>query len=178
MATNTNNWTVGETVRLPRAERLLKKGFSASYETFIDSRYICIREATDRQQGVLVKVLDKTHTEETEVVGGQLYTIDETDQLFDSYKYLCYQFPSAADVKEVLSILRGNESLLAKFEAEHMHINPASTFWVCETASKMVFLKKKQYVSGTDNSLHISGKDDIHYRISVVHFDRNGELFW
>ena len=109
MATNTNKWKVGETVRLPRAERLLKKGFSASYETFIDSRYICIREATDRQQGVLVKVLDKTHTEETEVVGGQLYTIDETDQLFDSYKYLCYQFPSAADVKEVLSIIRGDE---------------------------------------------------------------------
>ena len=59
MASDTNNWKIGEVVSLPRAEKLLKKGFSASYETFIASRYICIREATDKQQGVLVKVLGK-----------------------------------------------------------------------------------------------------------------------
>lgn len=178
MATNTNNWKVGEIVNLPRAEKPLKKGFSDIYENYIASRYICIREATDRQQGILVKVLGKAFADEIKVVSGQSFTIDETDQLFDSYKYFCYPFPSANDVKEVLNILRGNESLLAQFEAEYMHVNPDSTFWVCETASTMVFLKKKQYLSGTDNILYTSGKGDIHYRISVVHFDHNGELFW
>lgn len=178
MASDTNNWKIGEVVSLPRAEKLLKKGFSASYETFIASRYICIREATDKQQGVLVKVLGKAYDEEIELVSGQPFTIDENDQLFDSYKYLCYPFPTAKDVKEVLDIIRGNESLLELFEAEAMHINPDSTFWVSEVVRTMVFLKKKQYLNGTDNKLYTSGSDDIHYRISVVRFDHNGELFW
>ena len=59
MASNDNNWRVGEIVTLPRAAKVIKKSGVTAYARFISSRYVCIREATEKQHGILVKVLGK-----------------------------------------------------------------------------------------------------------------------
>lgn len=57
MKLNENYWNLGEIAKLPRVEKNLKEGDTIFYEQFVASRYLCIREATDNQQGILLKVL-------------------------------------------------------------------------------------------------------------------------
>jgi hypothetical protein len=70
MDVNKNNWKVGELVNLPRTETLLKKRGMTRYERLVESRYICIREATDTQRGILVKAMGKVPMHHIIKVGG------------------------------------------------------------------------------------------------------------
>ena len=65
------NWSLGEEVTLPRTERLLKKSGSRIYHRYINSRYICIREASDDQPGILLKVLGKAMSDDVFMVSSQ-----------------------------------------------------------------------------------------------------------
>ena len=76
MYSNENNWSAGQTVRLDREERLLKKSSYTSYKAFVESRFICIRERTDRQQGILVKILGQTSRKSILLAGGQPFCKD------------------------------------------------------------------------------------------------------
>ena len=70
MTSNENNWTLGEVANLPRMDKMLKDGTTA-YMQFIASRYICIREATDGQRGILVKVLGKSYSDQIKTIDGK-----------------------------------------------------------------------------------------------------------
>jgi hypothetical protein len=177
MESNKNNWTLGETATLPKQEKPLKQSGSTAFVRYITSRYICIREATDSQCGILVKVLGKAHGDQVGVVKGEPFCKDDHDELFAGHRYYSFPFPSAKDVKEVLDIIRGDQGLLQKFEAASMHINPNSTFWVSDTTRSMLFLKKPQIFSGRDGQLYPATNDGYHYRLSIVYFS-NGSLVW
>ena len=177
MASNKNNWTLGEIANLPKTEKLLKQGISTSYVHYIASRYICIREATEGQRGILVKVLGKVYSDQVGMVNGLPFCKDDHVELFDGHRYYSYPFPSAREVQEVLEILKWNQSLVAKFEAASMHINPDSTFWVNDTTRNMLFLKKPQFLSGQDDQLYPARDDANHYRLSIVYFFK-GKLNW
>lgn len=172
-----NNWTPGEIVTLPRQERTLKKSLINQYVHYIASRYVCIREATDTQRGILVKVLGKCNSEPIKIVNGEPFCNDVHDELFTKDSYSCYPFPSAREVQEVLEVLKDNQDLLPSFESAKMHINPDSTFWVRDTARNMLFQKKPQILSGRDGELHPADDDGFHYRLSIVYFFK-GSLVW
>ena len=176
MEYNKNNWTLGEIANLPKMEKVLKDGFTL-YMHYIASRYICIREATEGQRGILVKVLGKPYSDQVGMVSGRPFCKDDHAELFEGHCYYSYPFPSARDVHEVLDILKQNKSLVDQFEAASMHINPGSTFWVNDTARNMLFLKKPQFLDSRDGQLYPASDDDNHYRLSIVHFYK-GNLNW
>ena len=177
MESNKNNWTIGEIANLPRMEKMLKQGSYTSYVHYIESHYVCIREAIEGQRGILVKVLGKPHSEYVRLVSGTPFCKDDREDLFNERRYYGFPFPSAKDVQEVLDILKQDKSLVAKFEATSMHINPGSTFWVSDTARNMLLLKKPQFLDSRDGQLHPATDDDNHYRLSIVHFYK-GNLNW
>ena len=176
MESNENNWKLGEIANLPRKEKVLKDG-STVYVHYIASRFICIREATETQRGILMKVLGKAYSDQVKMVGGEPFGKDEYYETFEGQRYFSYTFPSANEVKEVLDILRDNTSLLQKFENAKMHVNPDGMFWVRETA-RNAFLKKVPQVYGGRNGQFYSPKDDTnYYRITMAYF-QNGKLTW
>lgn len=63
MEIKVDDWRLDELVTLTRVTKVLKMTWFSLYEQMIGSRYICIREATDNQHGILVKVLGKIPSE-------------------------------------------------------------------------------------------------------------------
>ena len=177
METNKNNWTFGEIAILLRNERLIKNSGVKAYEHYIGSRYICIREAVEGQQGILMKVLGKMDSEQIRIVNGHPFCKDDHEELFEGDRYFSYPFPSANAVHEALEIVRNNSVLLQKFEKASMHINPNSTFWVSDTARNMLLFKKLQYYSSDDGQLYPAKGSNSHYRITLVYFN-DRELYW
>lgn len=57
------NWKLGEVVSLSRKTKTIKKSGMTSYGYIHSSRYVCIREATDREAGILVKVMGRYSTQ-------------------------------------------------------------------------------------------------------------------
>ena len=77
METPEHKWNVGELVPLTWNERLLKKSGSTSYAELVNSCYICVREATDEQPGILVKVLGKVTRNQILLVNGNPFCKDD-----------------------------------------------------------------------------------------------------
>ncbi len=165
------HWKVGEIVTLPRKTTRVNKSGLKVYEHIINSRYICIRESTDRERGVLVKVLGKIPREDIMMAGGEPFCKDEKDEGFVDDIYYGFRFPKQDELKEVLDIIRNDKSLIEKFEEAKMHINPNSTFWVRDTASRLLVLKKPQYYNTQSDELLASEDDErYHYRITIAYF--------
>lgn len=177
METTENNWTLGEMATLPREEKLLKESGMKSYSHYIASRYICIREATDRQRGILMKVLGKMDSDRIMIVNGKPFSKDDREELFAGRRYYSYPFPTASTVREALDIIRNDQDLQQKFEAASMHINPDSTFWVSDTTHNMLMQKKLQFLGGRDGQLYPASDDGLHYRVTFVYFYK-GNLNW
>lgn len=177
MESNKNDWKLGEIATLPRKEKELKKSFMNLYVRYIGSRYICIREASDGQRGILLKVLGKSFPDQMKLVNGEPFGMDKREVIFNGTCYYSYPFPSVSELKEVLDILRGNQSLLQKFDEAKMHVNPDSMFWVRETARNSFMKKIPQVYSGHDDQLHNASSDANYYRVSIVYFYKD-QLYW
>lgn len=160
------NWKLGEVVLLPRKTTQSNK----KYEYLMASRYICIREATAGQRGILLKVLGKTTRENIIMQGGQPFCKDEKYEGLYSDTYFSYRFPPVKELKEVLDILKKDESLVEIFEKAKMHINPNSTFWVSDTASRLLFLKEPQYYDANFGLLTAASDNEPHYRLTIAYF--------
>jgi hypothetical protein len=177
MGSNENNWHLGEIATLPRTERLLKESGSKLYERLIGSRYVCVREATERQRGILVKVLGKISPEHIEIVAGQPFTKDDREDTFTGIRYFSYSFPAVKDVREVVEILRSNPSLIQIFEDASMHINLKSKFWVNKTESRLLVRKKPQCYDASSKQIDKPSKDEAPYRLTMVYFNKE-KLSW
>ena len=176
METQEFKWKVGELVSLTWNKRLLKKSGSRFYAEFVNSRYICVREATDKQPGILVKVLGKVTRDQILLVNGTPFCKDDRDYLFKGKCYYSYPYPLADDLKEALNIIDANPSLQQRFEEESMHFNPSSTFWVRETAGSFLS-KKPQYYDATSGRLCKATDDTAHYRLTIAYYNKE-ELSW
>lgn len=177
MESTVNSWHLGEIVSLPRTEKLLKKSGETRYEQIIGSRYICVREAIEGEPGILAKVLGKIPMDIIMMVGGQPFTKDDRMDLFEGMRYYSYPFPAVKEVQEVLDILRSNPDLVQIFENASMHINPQSRFWVKETESRLLVMKKPQCYDAHSEQIGTPSKDDAPYRLTLVYFYK-GELIW
>ena len=172
-----NNWCMGEVVILPRTTKQLKKNGIKLYEQLVGSRYICIREATEDQHGILLKVLGRTPAEYIKMVNGEPFCKDDSMELLEGMCYSSYSFPTLEEVKTVLDIIRSNPSLHQHFEDAQMHINPQATFWVRETASNMLMMKKPQcYDVKTDSIGKAPGKALPPYRLTMVYFAKDQSI--
>ena len=176
MESNDSSWKVGEIVLLPRTARQLKISSFTTYERIIGSRYMCIREATDSQFGILLKVLGRTPAERIMMVEGVPFCKDDSMELFEGICYFSYPFPKLKDVKEVLETLRNNPDLLPKLETASMHINPKSSFWLRETTKKFFFIEKPQCYDVSTDSLSTATDDAAPYRLTMLYFSKDQSI--
>lgn len=175
MASNEDSWRLGEFVFPPRTSKLLKSSGSKSYNSLIASRYICIREATERQNGILLRVEGKVKAKHMMLVCGQPFCKDDSVQLFEGWSYFSYSFPTVAELAEVLNIIRSNLSLLSQFKAASMDFNPQSLFWVKETANYLITKKLKYYDASTE-SLCTASNDVAPYHLTMVYFNTQYQI--
>jgi hypothetical protein len=166
-----NKWRIGQNVSLAWETKLVKKNRNNSYERMIGSNYICIREATDGHYGILLRVLDKARASSIKLVRGQPFFLDECTGLFEGYSFSSYSSPSLAELKEVLAILRSNQSLLDRFEEAKMPISLQSLFWVNETARNILFMKKPLCYDPSTDSLCIASDPVEPCRLTMVYFN-------
>ena len=166
-----NKWRIGQNVSLAWETKLVKKNRNNSYERMIGSNYICIREATDGRYGILLRVLDKARASSIKFVRGQPFFLDESTGLFEGYSFSSYSSPSLAELKEVLAILRSNQSLLDRFEEAKMPISLQSLFWVNETARNILFMKKPLCYDPSTDSLCIASDPVEPCRLTMVYFN-------
>ena len=177
MASDKNNWSLGETVRLPREEKALKKRGLTRDEQFVTSRYLCIRQATSDQRGILLKVLGKAYSGDVKIIGGEPFCPDDSEEMFDGLRFFSYPFPDMNDVMDVLDILRQSPDLLQKLEDMKMHLNPNSAFWVRNTTRNILMLKTPQLYDACSGQLGAPSDNTPYYRITIVYFFK-GELIW
>ena len=167
MELDKKDFTLGEIVSLPRQTSQINK----KHEYLITSQYICIREATDgHQRGILLKVLGKAARKHIMMQGGKLFCKDDKYEGLYSDTYYSFRFPSVEELKEVLDILKKDETLLKIFEKAGVPINPNSTFWVSDTASRLFFLKEPQYYDASRGQLSATSDDETHYRLTIAYF--------
>lgn len=177
MRTNKNNWTVGETVDLPRMERLLVKDRNALFGQYVDSQYVCIREESSTQCGILLRVLGKAAVEHIKIKGGVPFCKDNYDEQFYVTHYFSHPFPSRGKVNQVLDILHDNPQLMLQLGDASKTVTLDSTFWV-ENISRNFLLKKQlQFLDAHTRELHAASSNQLCYRLSIVYFYK-GELVW
>ena len=173
--TNENNWRLGGLVSPKWNYELIKQAGQKSYAYYAVSDYICVREATDGQCGILLKVLGKTSKKRIMIVNGEPFCKDEREDLFKGMRYYSYPFPTASALKEVLEIVGSDEALKERLEAESMSFNPLSTFWIRETAGNLLS-KKPQYYDATSGQLCKATDDTPHYRLTIAYFNKDNMI--
>lgn len=78
----------------------------------------------------------------------------------------------AEELKEVLDILRSDIDIQQKLLDNNMVINPNGTFWVNDTKSQFLGLKRKlqYYDPPTDSLVTANSQNERHQRITIVYF--------
>ena len=176
MESNMKKWSIGQKALLPWKTRLLDKSKKNIYERMIGSDYICIREASDEHNGILLRVLDNAQASRIMFVSGQPFFNDEREGLLNGNAYSSYSTPTLAELKEALAILRSNPSLLAHFEEASMPINLDSLFWVNATARKNLFTKIPLCYNPSADSLCIASDSAEPCRLTMVYFNTQFQL--
>ena len=166
MESDKKNFTLGEVVLLPRKTSQINK----KYEYLMASRYICIREASEGQRGILLRVLGKPARKNIIMRGGKPFCKDDKYEGLYTNTYFSYRFPSTNELKEVLDILKKDESLLEIFKKNNMSIKLDSTFWVRDTASRLFFLKEPQYYDANHGQLTATSDNEAHHRLTIAYF--------
>lgn len=69
-------WDVGDYVILNKDTKLLKTSGTRSYSSIIGSHYVCIRETSEWQRGILIKGLGKVRGENLWIINGKPYCKD------------------------------------------------------------------------------------------------------
>lgn len=170
--TTKKDWRVGELVTLGQSTTLLKKNGTKSYSSVVSSHYVCVREATERQQGILVKVLGETRRERVLLVSGKPFCKDERDELFVGKHYYCFPFPQSDELKEILDIIRSDTGIQQKLVDNGMSINLNGTFWVNDTTSLFLGLKRspQYYDPSTGRLATAKNLDERHQRLTIAYF--------
>ncbi len=178
MGQTTNDWGLGEIVTLPRQSTKISNNGIYTFDHLIDSKYVCVRPAIDgRQRGILVKILGKCPISDILVKRGEPFCKDDKIEGFNFDQYYSFRFPTVQEVQELLDIVRDNPSLKDAFSQATMRMNPESTFWVREVATKLAILKKPQYYNAKTGELGLGRSGELHYRVTIVYFDST-EVSW
>ncbi|MCR5270499.1 MAG: hypothetical protein K6D91_05725 [Prevotella sp.] len=138
---------------------------------------MCIREESNTERGILLKVLGKTTPKHIKICNGEPYSQDDIDQQFYNTIYFSYPYPSKEETDEVNSILRNNPKLINLLEEASMRVRPSSTFWVKDTKRNLLFQKQLQFLDANTGELHRPDDNQPRYRLSIVYFYK-GELIW
>lgn len=173
MENNENNWKVGESVSVPKQSEKVKGGRLKSYHHYISSHYVCIREASDGQPGILLKVLGKIDSGKILMISDEPFVKDDKDESFTGDTYLSFRFPRTEELKTVLDILQNNPDLVPKFDKEMSRFHIDSSFWVREFARRFLIEKHLQFYDARTKTLVRSKNPfDVNYRVTIAYFDK------
>ena len=172
IVSNEANWRLGELVNLSWNYKEIKMSGDKTYAYYTESHYVCVREATDGQRGILVKGLGKIQRERVMLVNGEPFCKDEREELFMGKRYFSLPFPTADELKEVLDIVRFDMKIQQILIDNGMFFNPNGTFWVSDTKSQLFGLKRSpQYYDPSTGCLATAKHlDERHNRITIAYF--------
>jgi len=163
------SWKLGDIVELPRKTRRLDDSLTRAFEQLINSKYVCVREATEKTRGMLVKILGKSDWDDIMYVADEPYCKDDKDETFRGDIYYSFRFPSVKELQTVFDIVQEHPELVDRFKETSMRLNVNSTFWVRETSRKFLFMKQAQYYK--DGQLFTASDDNrLHYRLTTAYF--------
>jgi len=168
----TTEWKIGEVVTMKQNPTLLKRCGRKLYSSIVGQDYLCVREAAKGQRGILVKGLGKVRRERIMLVSGQPFLKDDREELFVGKHYYGYPFPTVDELKEVLDIVRSDLDIQQQLIDNGMFFYPEGTFWVSDTKSLFLGLKRElQYYDPSTNFLATAkSHDEHHQRITIVYF--------
>lgn len=172
------NWKLGEVVSLSRKTKTIKKSGVTSYGYIHSSRYVCIREATDREAGILVKVMGRYSTQDIRIVGGQPFCKDDHDELFESNSYLTFPFPTADELREALGIIDANPDVMQGFRQASMHLNLQGKLWVRDTERRLLVMRKALCLDAPSGLVAPPSPNDEPYRLTLAFFDSEHKILW
>lgn len=172
IVSNEANWRLGDLVNLSWNHKDIKKSGDKTYAYYAESHYVCVREATDGQRGILVKGLGKIQRERVMLVNGEPFRKDEREELFMGKRYYSFPFPTADELKEALDIVRFDMKIQQILIDNGMFFNPNGTFWVSDTKSQFFGLKRSpQYYDPSTGCLATAKHlDERHNRITIAYF--------
>lgn len=165
-------WDVGDYVILNKETKLLKTSGTRSYSSFIGSHYVCIRETSEWQRGILIKGLGKVRGENLWIINGKPYCKDLREEYFTGTHYYSYPFPTVDELKTILDIVRFNNDIQQILIDNGMFFNPNGTFWVTNTKTQLLGLKHtlQYYDALTGRLAAIKSPDERHQRFSIAYF--------
>ncbi|MBR1548662.1 MAG: hypothetical protein IJ637_08060 [Prevotella sp.] len=165
-------WSIGELAALDWNAMLLKTCGRKFYSYYHFSQYVCIREATKGQRGILVKGLGRISRKHVMLLCGKPFCKDEREDLFAGRHYYGYPLPTVDELKEVLDIVSDNTDIQQKLIDNGMFFYPEGTFWVSNTKTLLLGLQRKlQYYSPSTGSLTTANSQaERHQRITIAYF--------
>ena len=86
--------------------------------------------------------------------------------------YYSYPFPTVNELKEVLDIVRSDMDIQQQLIDNGMFFYPESTFWVSNTKSLILGLKRmlQYYDPSTDRLATAKSRDERHQRLTIAYF--------
>lgn len=165
------NWKTGELVSLPYSDVAIMKSGNKTYKYEQPTNCCCLREAENHRRGILVAVLGSCSADRIFMVAKAPFCKDNKTKGFYDVTYHCYPFPSVEELKEVLSIVRGNTDLLQTLSEQQMPIDTAATFWVRDTRQSLFpWGKKLLYYDPKTDSLCTARSNEEHCRLTIAYF--------
>ena len=170
--TTKTEWKAGEVVTISQNTKLWKRSDKKLYSNIASENYVCVREATKGQRGILVKGLGKVRRERIILVNGKPFLKDEREELFVGKHYYSYPFPTVKELKEVLDIVRSDMDIQQQLIDNGMFFNPNGTFWVSDTKAQFLGLKQtlQYYDPSTDRLAIAKSLDERHQRLTIAYF--------
>lgn len=169
----TGRWSLGEFVKVPHYTETIGKKDGKKYKHLWERRYICVREATEGQQGILIKVLDRATSVQLQLMGGEPFYRDGKVVNKDRRNYYGFQFPKLEELKVVLDLLKQNELVTMKLREKWSHFDLTGLFWIRELKSRFFgFQKKPQYYDNKTKQVAVGkGGNKRIQRISIIYFE-------
>lgn len=174
MTEKKSRWTVGEKVSLHHHKTILYRLPRRIFAHFVASRYLCIREASSKNRGILLKVLGTFEAGEISSRRFEAFCKDAKDDGYDFRpdSYYSFRFPTKKQVKEVLQILKAQPELVERLYEIGMGFSWQQGYWVRGMAFNCLLGSKPKWYDPTADAVFVSHRsEEEHLRMSIVYFD-------
>ncbi|MCR4852225.1 MAG: hypothetical protein K5893_01370 [Prevotella sp.] len=175
---NLSEWKVGNLVAPGLMFRKICHYGGKIYMNFVDSKFVCIREATASEPGVLVKVLNSCDQSRFLFRKGEPFVKDYKNVNFESpVEYCSFRLPTVEEIKFVLSIAKSDKTLGEMLSDRGLSPYEPATYWTRDISRSIIGRHVKFYDSATGEVKSESGDDTERIRITVVYFTTHKDSY-
>ena len=177
-ATGMSEWKVGDVVAPGLMFRKICRFGGKIYMHFLDSKYICIREASAEAPGMLVKVLNSCDQSRFLFRGGEPFIKDYKTVNFESpVEYSTFRLPTVEEVRFVLATAKADVQLGQMLANRGLSPNEPATYWTRGIGGNILGRRVEFYDSATRTVKTESGSNTERIRITVAYFTSQKDAY-